>query len=173
MSNVGKFAAELTIDVRTIRQVQSQLARLKPALQRKAIRPAAAAAAAIVAKEARRNAPTGKGPATWKDGSDRKRLKRTIGIRLKTYGNGVIVAIIGPRSNQAPHGHLVEDGTKPHIIPGPVKLHGRLYQNIRHPGAAPRLFLSRALKTTVSQQRAVFMSKLAITVEKIAKSARA
>lgn len=41
-----------------------------------------------------------------------KNLKRSIMFRIATYANGNIVGIIGSRKGQAPHAHIVEEGTK-------------------------------------------------------------
>ena len=158
-----------------LKPLQAKLVRLRPALQRKAIRPAVQAGGTLMAKEARKLAPTGTSPAIWKNGKNkgqvRKRLKRTVATRMKTYGNGNITCVVGSRSREAPHGHLVEGGTKPHIIPGPVKLGSRIRFNVHHPGAKPRRWLSNALKNTVGQQTSLFTSKLAASIEKVAKSA--
>lgn len=164
MARVG--AVEM--DVKGIKELQRTLQRLKPSLQRKAIRPAVQACATLVAKAARQLAPTGTGQAKEK-GKTRKRLKRTIATRTKTYANGSIVGIIGSRSREAPHGHLVEGGTQPHIIPGPVSINGKIRTfNVKHPGSKPRHWLSNALKNTSSQQRAIFTTKLAAGIEKVA-----
>ena len=165
----------IKLDVLGQKALQAKLNRLKPALQRRAIRPAVQAGGTLVAKEARKLAPTGTSPAIWRNGKNkgqaRKRLKRTIATRMKTYSNGTIVCVVGSRSREAPHGHLVEDGTKPHIIPGPVKLGGRLRINVQHPGSKPRRWLSRSLKNTQAQQRGNFITKLSAGIEKVSKSA--
>ncbi len=53
---------------------------------------------------------------------------------------GVIV------SSSSPLTHLLELGTRPHTIPGPVRLpNGAVVTNVQHPGAAARPFVRPAL----------------------------
>lgn len=168
-------AGAINLAVKGEKALQSKLQRLKPALQRKAVRPSVQAAGTVMAKAARQTAPIGTAPAIWRNGKNkgqvRKRLRKTIATRMKTYGNGAIVCVVGSRSREAPHGHLVEDGTKPHVIPGPIKLGGRMYHNIQHPGTSPRRWLRRAMQSSTSNQQAAFKSKLAEKVEQVAKTA--
>lgn len=52
-------------------------------------------------------------------------------------------AVVGSSS---PLAHLLELGTGPHVIPGPVRLpSGAVVRNVQHPGAAARPFLRPAL----------------------------
>ena len=40
-----------------------------------------------------------------------KFLKRSIAFKVRTYPNGNIVGVVGSRKGQAPHAHLIEEGT--------------------------------------------------------------
>lgn len=52
-------------------------------------------------------------------------------------------------SSSSPLTHLLELGTRPHLIPGPVRLpNGAVVRNIQHPGAAARPFVRPALDET-------------------------
>ena len=168
-------AGAINLDVKGVKETQAKLQRLRPALQRKAIRPSVQAAGTVMAKAARQSAPIGTAPAIWKNGKNkgqaRKRLRKTIATRMKTYGNGSIVCVVGSRSREAPHGHLVEDGTKAHVIPGPVKLGGRVYRNLQHPGTSPRRWLRRAMQSSTGNQQTAFRAKLTEKVEQVAKTA--
>ena len=149
-----------------------RLNRLPQKLRNKVIRPALNKQASVVAKAARKLIPMGdEEPPLKNDGSPRKHLKRTIGTRSRTYGEN-ITNIIGPKSREAPHKHLVHDGTKAH----PVSIRSKIDRNIvtgwyQHPGAKANPFLKQALKNSQAEGLSVFTSALKSNIEKVAVSA--
>lgn len=157
------------------KELLKKLDRLPPTLRNKVIRPAIQKQATVVAKAARKLIPLGdEEPPKRNDGSERKHLKRTIGTRIRTYRGTSqnITAIIGPTSYQAPHKHLVHDGTRPH----PVSIRSKIDRNIitgwyQHPGAKANPFLKTALNSTKSEQLSVFTAALKSNLEKVAAKA--
>lgn len=82
----------------------------------------------------------------------RKEMRRRSGLLAKslvskqTYdkATGEMELTIRAKSvrvdgrNPARYLHLVESGAAPHVIRGPVLLHGKVFSNVQHPGAKPR-----------------------------------
>jgi hypothetical protein len=89
-----------------------------------------------------------------------KALRNTLGHIVKQY-TSAFVAIIGPQRPAGAHGHLVEGGTRPHVIKS--RLHKALAfrsimrKEINHPGARPKPFLSPAATDTRPQQEAAII----------------
>lgn len=100
----------------------------------------------LVAKDARKLAPVGRG-------TGKKKLRRTIRYSVRKRG------LEGPVRATAPHAHLVHDGTKAHWIrsrEGRVMVFGVagrivLTRAVRHPGAKAQPFLERALERNTSE----------------------
>ena len=66
----------------------------------------------------------------------------------KSYGIGSVVAPMTRKGKKAQHRHLVEYGTKAHIIAGKeggfLRIGNRYLRAVRHPGARPRHFMEGA-----------------------------
>lgn len=163
------------------RVVGAEIAGLKPLLkrlkvlpersQRRVLRPAITKAATPIVKAARRLAPKGTG--LTHSGRERRHLGKTITkTRAKLYRRtGTVMAIIGPAKGEAPHSHLVHDGTQPHaiVLTKPLQL-GRVTLpagfTIPHPGAKANPFLSRAVDATRAQSQAILQRAIAAGIEK-------
>ncbi len=134
--------------------------RLSKKIKNDALRKGMRAAGAVFSKELKKAAPR-----------DTGLLKRGMTHKVKTYRKA-IVAISGARRrkdpktgrNAANYLHLVEDGTKPHTIPG-VTLRdksGRVLFSgtVQHPGARARRFV----ETVHRQNRAAATKALSAKV---------
>lgn len=76
-------------------------------------------------------------------------------------GNGVKFAARG-----AFYAHMVEFGTAAHTIKGPVVLGGKVYQNIKHPGARPVPFMRPAFDTEDKKSVDAFAAYMVKNIEK-------
>lgn len=126
-----------------------------------------------------------------KQGAPRKGglLKKSIFIKVKQYPSGVSVAVIGPRvkdKNAKPttrprktpevdafYSHMVERGTKPHLMPKPggkparMKIAaGQVVSFVRHPGAAPSPYISKASRVSARGATSLFAKKLGDEIRK-------
>lgn len=135
------------IDVDGLRDVQRKLEALPGRVRRKVVRGATNKASTPVLKDGRKDAPKGDG--LRPDGSKRKHLKRLLIKRQKSYSrDGVFTVFMGARWPEGAHGHLVEAGTKPHLITGKllVSRRGTIFgRQVQHPGARGRHFLRKSL----------------------------
>lgn len=135
-----------------LEEVVKRLGELPDRAKRHAVRPAINKAATPVVKAARKFAPSGTGVSSRS--ASRAPLKRTIVKKTKTYKkSGTIVAIIGPKKYEAPHSHLVHDGTKAHEITltKPLVLRGAVLPAgfvIQHPGAKAQPFMDMAVNAS-------------------------
>ena len=163
------------------RLVGAQVSGLKPLLrrlkvlpermQRRVLRPAVTKASTPIVKKARRIAPVGDG--TTPDGRDRKHLAKTITkTRAKlSRKTGSVMVVLGPAKGEAPHSHLVHDGTQPHdiVLTRPLSL-GRVTLPagfvIRHPGARAQPFLSDAVAATRTQSQRILKQSIAKGIDK-------
>jgi HK97 gp10 family phage protein len=74
------------------------------------------------------------------DKPDKKALRDTIGVVLRRYKGGAVIAgVAGPEYPAGAHGHLVEAGTAPHTITSKM---GKTWQ---HPGSKPHQFMAPAV----------------------------
>ena len=74
------------------RELRRALEQLPLAVQRKALRPAVRAGSSVINKAAKAKAPRDKGD-----------LRRSIGVKVKSYRSGVVVGVIGPRKGHKVH----------------------------------------------------------------------
>jgi HK97 gp10 family phage protein len=92
-------------------------------------------------------------------------LRRELTIKIKRK-RGFIVGRVGARNrktgknNPAHYLHLIERGTKPHNIPGPITLHGRTYSNVAHPGSRPQRPVERAMNEMLITALSAYGAKL-------------
>jgi len=74
------------------------------------------------------------------------KLKKSLAVQQVKVGYPVVKVLARRAKGMGGyHAHLIELGTKPHIIPGPVKLGKKWYKNISHPGTQKKPFLRPAL----------------------------
>ena len=154
-----------------VKSAMRKLRRLPAQAQRHALRPALRKAAGVVAKQARKEAPKGKGltPA----GLPRKHLKRTIKTTsVKWYRKtGTFAIIVGPEKNAAPHAHLVHNGTRAKVftISKPLVLGGAYIPagtTINHPGTRANPFLARAVDKTRGQTQEKLRTEILAGIHK-------
>lgn len=158
------------------------LAQLPDRMTRKVAGNALRAAARVVAAQQRKDLDAQTKPGTGE-------LRRAIQVkagRVKKEGTRKAYAGVFPRgatakrgrSNEAPLAHLIEGGTKPHVIrpkrkgvralklPGP-----RFAKIVHHPGTAPRPFIApsvdRAGPAALDKMREVAANGLAREVERL------
>lgn len=146
---------------RTMRQLQS----LDKRAARSAVRKAANAGGTELTREVRRLAKTHR-----RTGA----LARAISKKTRSYQAGnIVVSIVGARVKKLPNGtnpgkyfHLVDEGTKPHIIRGILSFGGRVVRWVRHPGTRPKHMLRRASRSAGSRARKKALAKLQQEVTK-------
>lgn len=166
---MAAFGVEISLQ--GIKPLLAKLERI-PRKQAKAImRKAVRAGSAPIRKVAKKTAPRDKGI-----------LQETMAIKVKQYPSGVSVGVIGPRKKftkrtkkrgertlDAFYGHMVEGGTRPHVIPGPIVLGGRVLHNIQHPGTQPTRFMEKSAKQSRAEAVRRLGAKLGSELEKVAK----
>lgn len=148
---------------------------LRPAVQRRILRPA-------ITSEGRRMAAFAKLTVPEKTGL----LKKSQGSRVKTYQSGAVVAIVGARRgfrkrvgnkfvDPAKYDHLVHGGTKPHPVIsrfGGRKVFGlkKRTQTLKmHPGTKKNPYLKRAAKSALIEAGKRMSERMAREITKLAK----
>jgi len=111
-------------------------------------------AARVVLEEAKRKVPVRTG-----------KLRDSLSIRV-IKARRPIVKVFASRKKGGYHAHLVELGTKPHMIPGPVSLGDKVLQNIQHPGQVKNPFMRPALIEKQNEALAVFFDDIFKQIEK-------
>ena len=147
----------------SLESLVGNLASVKPAVVRQAVRAAIVTATAPLIAEIKRSVHTDESGA----------LRRSIGRKVKTYASsGTVTAAIGPRSgfkttyetnrgkkvlrNPTKYAHLVEGGTKAHAIPGWKQ---------PHPGAKAKPFIEPVYKTQQARVQEVFAERFIERIE--------
>jgi HK97 gp10 family phage protein len=163
------MAFAIRAEITGIKELMQSLEKFTPAVQRKILRPALRAEGTRVLKEARAKVPV-----------DTKLLKKSLGQRTKTYKNGRVVVIVGPRhgfkqvikgvaKNPVRYAHLVEYGAKPHSISARSVIATRkMVAGKLHPGFPGRLVLTRAYKTALNGAAERMAARMAQEIEKLA-----
>lgn len=148
-----------------------KLAKMPRRVQSAAVRKGLRAAGQVVLKEARKRAPRGDGTGGF---DNRKPLRKALTKKIKvSLTKGQTFAIVGPRSRDAPHAHLVHSGTRRHEI-------GQAGQILRigdgvargafdHPGAKADPFLENAFNATRLRQRSLLEDGIRRELERVAK----
>ena len=179
----------VSVHVDGIRGVLRALEKLPEAYRNRAVRPALLKATTPILKAAKRLAPLGSGKKPG--GQPRDHLRKTLAkVGPKAYGKfKTLVVVIGPKAKQAPHSHLVHDGTKPHEIKlskmllldphskadrkAAKKTGARLVHTvipagsvIHHPGSKANPFLANAINATRAQSFIILKRGLKDGIEK-------
>lgn len=155
-----------SVRVEGMKPLLRRLKALPDRVQRKVLRPAVTKAATPVVKAARRLAPTGTGA----DG--RKPLKKAITkTRARLHKPSGTVYVVAGASREAPHAHLVHEGTAPHgiVLGAPLSLGTVVLPAgfvIHHPGAKPNRFLDAAVAATRAQSQAILRKEIGNGIEK-------
>ena len=188
------------VEVIGLKRLQKRMRLFTPKLQRVAMRKATSAAATPVMRIARKLMPSGQRggvalkqtpssqlgptPRRFTDKNGRRilsrPLKRTLSKRTRTYTKGravgTTVTIIGHRSKESPHAHLVHDGTRSHAIT--TKSAKSLYsgaknrffgRSVRHPGTRGVKYLTRAINRGRPAAMRVMVEKLKQGLRQLAK----
>lgn len=149
-------------------ELRKTLLGLPAQIQRRVLRPAMAAEGRRVAKHARSYVPVRHGL-----------LKKSMGSKVKTYvQSGAVVAIVGPRSDfkqviagkpvkPSKYAHLVEFGTRAHLIPRRSNVATRkTYGGQMHPGAKAQKPLTRGYKSGLEGAGPRMADRMAVEIEK-------
>lgn len=148
------------VDAGDLNRLIKKLDELPGKLQRGGLRKAVTAGSTQIVRQARRLVPRGRGRNP--DGTPRRHLYQSLSKKTRTYfvkDGAVIVGIIGHKSRETPHAHLVHGGTKPHVIRG-----------WQHPGSRPQPYLERARERAIPDVIRVMTGKLSSELAKLARS---
>ena len=104
------WAPEVTIDLRGDKALMRSLAALSDSVERKITSRAVSRALAPMVTAMKRRAPIGPTHAR-KLKLGKGVLKKSIGKRVRKYGRGFVVVMVGPMYPAGAHAHLVEFGT--------------------------------------------------------------
>lgn len=166
-----------------IKELMQTLDKFTGAVQRKILRPALNAEGTKVLKQAKSNVPVLTGL-----------FKKALGRRTKTYKDGGVVVIVGPRHgyktmiggvsrNPVYYAHLVEGGAAPHFLRGAAseyeveyttrfgnkrKRKRKVYTKSQHPGFAGKHPLKRAYESALNGAAERMASRMAQEIEKLA-----
>lgn len=142
-------------------KLRRRLKRLPDDIRKKVVKSMNTAGGTVIAKAARKEAPVKSG-----------RLKKSI-VRLVRRGGRVVA--IGPEYREAPHDHLVHDGTQPHSLGKIYRTVGKINgkrariaqrKGIQHPGSRPNPYMVRAMDKS---RQAVFHKMAQTATKRIAK----
>lgn len=122
-----------SIELKGVDELRQALRALPWRIAKNVLRGAVRAGAAVVAAEAKRRVPVRRGF-----------LMRSIKISTRAKG-GMVTASVKAGGKGARHAHLVELGTKPHLIPR----RGFKAAPIRHPGAKAKPYMRPAFESKV------------------------
>ena len=87
-------------------------------------------------------------------------MRGLINTRVtKKTATGSEKGVYFSRKRTLRYAHLVIGGTDKHIIPGPVNIHGKIYENVEHPGAKPNPFFERAFDASAKRGLQAFTVK--------------
>lgn len=152
----------IQLDVEGVDLTTAALSGAARKIRKKVLGKAVRAGAAPYVKAVRREAPV-----------DTRELKRNLTQKVKSYQSGArIVSIVGARNRRSPAGrnpakylHLVEGGTKPHVIrtrtARSLALGGGAFaRQVNHPGTRPARLLSTKSNTERSSMINAFHRKM-------------
>ena len=140
------------INVKGLKELDQFLAELPTKIQRNVMRGALRAGANVIKKEAQANAPVGAPSAEGKRlyGGYRGALRDSIRVSTRAKGGRISATVKAGGKNKKTgadvfYAHMIEFGTAPHTIKGPIKLGGKWVKNVDHPGAPAQPFMRPAL----------------------------
>lgn len=161
-----------TMKVEGVKPLLRLLQKLPEQAQRHALRPAIKKAATPVLKLARKLAPVGDDDLSGDE--NRKHLKKTLAKSGVIWNRrtGAMWIFVGPKAKEAPHGHFVHEGTKPHqiVVPHAILLKNGLVMPagfvIDHPGQPPNPFLDIALIGAAPKVNSILKREIGKGIEK-------
>lgn len=104
------------------------------------------------------------------------RLQKSIGHVVRVYRGGedqgvTVVSVIGSTKDAGgkypPYAHLVEFGTKPHMMERAIMPGGKVLRNWMHPGTPPRSYLHASFQSLKEQALAIIAQELDSGVKKL------
>lgn len=129
------------VNLKGMAELQKFLTALPVNVEKKILRSSLSAGATVIKNEAKKLVPV-------RDGG----LKKSIRVSSKATKKGQVTATA---KATAPHAHLVEFGTKPHLIAAQnrsLEIGGQLVGPVvHHPGAKPHPFMRRAMDTKTKE----------------------
>lgn len=140
-----------TVNVKGLKELNALLQSLPVKVEKNILRGAMRAGANVVKNEAKLLAPVGNpsGRNATLYGGYRGALRDSIRVSGQAKGGNVIASVKAGGKTKAGadvyYAHMVEYGTKPHVIEGPVVINGVFVGDISHPGTSPRPFMRPAL----------------------------
>lgn len=156
------------VTVTGIERTEFVLHTLRTRVQRKVLRKSVNAGATPIVKAARKGAPRRRG-----------HLRQAMFKKVKTYArSGSVFAFVGARDRRMTDGanpskylHLVEGGTRPHLIPGPLSFRTKagvptVVTNVQHPGSRGQHFLRRAGDSTRQAATAATLAKMTVETDR-------
>ena len=151
------MAKEQVVNLKNLRALKATFAELPYKLRDKVVQFGTRKGAMVIVNKAKRLVPVGKGHTkkVWKRkrgdkhatfaGTKHIHLRDTIKATKLRSRDGrfstLYVVHAGKGRNTA---HLVEFGTRAHLIPGAQLINGRWVRGVRHPGSRPRPFMRPA-----------------------------
>lgn len=138
-----------------------RLDRLKKAVRNRVLRRAVTAASRVVLRAI-------KGAETARRSGQ---LRRSLGMKVKTYASGKVVGVVGPRKGYAAtwqgrpidpvyYAHLVEAGTRPHRLGAGSLLKKGQQRGAGHPGTTAVRFMARGWAGAAAAARAKALALL-------------
>lgn len=123
----------------SLKNVLARLDELPDKIQENIVRGALRAAAKPLLEAAKRNVP---------DASGNLRDSIRISSSFDRRSGEIRTRVKAGRKRGPFYAPMIEFGTQPHTIKGPVVLNGKVYRNIKHPGARPNGFMRRAFDSS-------------------------
>lgn len=126
----------------SLREVLKNLDQLPAKIEANIVRGALRASAKPIVDSAKQNVPeeTGALRDSIRISSSIDKKKGDVRIQVKAGKRG--------KKGDPYYAHMVEFGTLPHLIKGPIFFNGEWRQNVYHPGTRPNGFMRRAFDTT-------------------------
>lgn len=126
----------------SLKAVLAELDKIPAKIEQNIVRGALRAAAKPMLEAAQTNVPV-------KSGALRDSIRISSNVDRRAGEIKVTVKAGGKTKKGDPYyAHMVEFGTKPHVIKGPVRFNGKWYMNLQHPGSRPSGFMRRAFDAT-------------------------
>lgn len=124
------------VRINGLAELQQALQQLPAKMERNVLRGALRAGGNVLRDEAKSLVPVDTGA-----------LRDTIRVSTRARGGQVTARVLAGsrKKGEAFYAHLVEFGTAPHKIAGPVTIGGNVVSNIEHPGTRAQPFLRPAL----------------------------
>lgn len=159
----------VTINIKGLDKVKARLDALAEKVKRKHLRTIMKEATETLREEAARHAPRRKINSGWEAFVTRPGLSLRDGVAAKvSITQAGASGLVGLDYSKVHHGHLVEFGTRPHLIK--IKTKSGKYRVIKHPGSRKQPFMRPAFDNKSSEVAETMINRLIAAVETEAKS---